>query len=116
VIRELLPKVQAVGTLYNSSEANSRKVIEVGRELFHKHGVKLEEVTVTNTSEVLQAEEGLPTRKIQAIWITGDNTALQAFEGIAKAAADAGLPLIINDPEFTESCALVAVGIGWEKT
>ena len=27
VIRELLPKVQAVGTLYNSSEANSRKVI-----------------------------------------------------------------------------------------
>ena len=31
----------------------------------------------------------LTTRKIQAIWITGDNTALQAFEGIAKAAADA---------------------------
>ena len=116
VIRELLPKVQAVGTLYNSSEANSRKVIDVGRELFQKRGIKLEEVTVTNTSEVFQAAQVLTTRKIQAIWITGDNTALQAFEGIAKAAADARLPLVINDPEFTEKGALVAVGIGWQRT
>jgi ABC-type uncharacterized transport system substrate-binding protein len=116
VIRELLPKVQAIGTLYNSSEANSRKVIEVGRELFQKHGIKLEEVTVTNTSEVFQAAQVLTTRKIQALWITGDNTAMQAFEGIAKAAADARLPLIINDPEFTEKGALVAVGIGWQRT
>jgi ABC-type uncharacterized transport system substrate-binding protein len=116
VIRELLPRVQAVGTLYNSSEANSRKVIEVGRELFQKHGIKLEEVTVTNTSEVFQAAQVLTTRKIQAIWITGDNTAFQAFEGIAKAATDARLPLVINDPEFTEKGALVAVGIGWQRT
>jgi putative ABC transport system substrate-binding protein len=58
----------------------------------------------------------LTTRNIQAIWITGDNTALQAFEGIAKAAADARLPLVINDPEFTERGALVAVGIGWQRT
>ncbi len=108
--------VQAVGTLYNSSEANSRKVIDVGRELFQKRGIKLEEVTVTNTSEVFQAAQVLTTRKIQAIWITGDNTALQAFEGIAKAAADARLPLVINDPEFTEKGALVAVGIGWQRT
>jgi len=116
VIQELLPKVSSVGTLYNSSEANSRKVIEVGRKLFQKHGIKLEEVTVTNTSEVFQAAQVLATRKIQAIWITGDNTALQAFEGVAKAAADARLPLVINDPEFTERGALVAVGIGWQKT
>ncbi len=116
VIRELLPKVKAVGTLYNSSEANSRKVIEVGRELFQKRGIKLEEVAVTNTGEVFQAAQVLTTRKIQALWITGDNTALQAFDGIAKAAADARLPLIINDPEFTEKGALVAVGIGWQRT
>ena len=116
VIQQLVPQARAVGTLYNSSEANSRKVIEVGRELFKKHGIKLEEVTVTNTSEVFQAAQALTTRKIQAIWITGDNTAIQAFEGIAKAAADARLPLVINDPEFTERGALVAVGIGWQKT
>ncbi|HWP56753.1 MAG TPA: ABC transporter substrate-binding protein [Candidatus Acidoferrales bacterium] len=116
VIQTLVPGVRAVGTLYNSSEANSRKVISVGRELFEKRGIRLEEVTVTNTSEIFQAAQALTTRNVQALWVTGDNTALQAFEGIAKAAANARLPLVINDPEFTDRGALIAVGIGWEQT
>jgi len=115
-IQKLVPKVRSVGTLYNSSEANSRKVVSVGRELFQKRGIKLEEIAITNTSEVFQAAQALTARQIQALWITGDNTAIQAFEGIAKAAADARLPLVINDPEFTERGALVAIGIGWQKT
>jgi ABC-type uncharacterized transport system substrate-binding protein len=116
VIQKLVPQVRSVGTLYNSSEANSRKVISVGRELFQKRGIKLEEVTITTTSEVFQAAQVLAARKIQALWVTGDNTAIQAFEAIVKVAADARLPLIINDPEFTERGALIAVGIGWQKT
>jgi putative tryptophan/tyrosine transport system substrate-binding protein len=116
VIQKLVPQVRSVGTLYNSSEANSRKVISVGRELFQKRGIKLEEVTITTTSEVFQAAQVLAARKIQALWVTGDNTAIQAFEAIAKVATDARLPLVINDPEFTERGALIAVGIGWQKT
>jgi putative ABC transport system substrate-binding protein len=116
VIKQLMPNVRAVGTLYNSSEANSRKVISVARELFQKRGIKLEEMTVTNTGEVFQAAQVLATKGIQALWITGDNTALQAFEGIVKIAADFHLPLIINDPEFSERGALAAVGIGWQQT
>jgi ABC-type uncharacterized transport system substrate-binding protein len=115
-IKKLVPQLRSVGTLYNSSEANSTKVISVGRDLFQKHGIRLEEVTVTNTGEVFQAAQVLAARKIQALWVSGDNTALQAFEGIAKVAADSGLPLVINDPEFTERGALAAVGIGWQKT
>lgn len=116
VIQKLVPRARAVGTLYNSSEANSRKVIEVARELFRKRGIQLEEVTITNTSEVFQAAQALAARGVEALWITGDNTAIQAFEGIAKVAADGRLPLIINDPEFTERGALVAVGIGWQRS
>jgi putative ABC transport system substrate-binding protein len=115
-IQKLVPQVRSVGTLYNSSEANSRKVISVGREIFQKRGIKLEEVAITTTSEVFQAAQALTARQTQALWITGDNTAIQAFEGIAKVAADARLPLVINDPEFTEKGALAAVGIGWQKT
>ena len=116
VIQKLVPQVRSVGTLYNSSEANSRKVMSVGRELFQKRGIKLEEVAITSTSEVFQAAQALTARQTQALWITGDNTAIQAFEGIAKVAADARLPLVITDPEFTEKGAPAAVGIGWQKT
>lgn len=113
VIQQLAPGVKSVGTLYNSSEANSRKVISVARELFSKAGIRLEEVTVTSSSEILQAAQTLAHRGIQAMWVTGDNTALQGFDAIAKAARDAKLPLIINDPEFAQRGAVAAVGLGW---
>jgi ABC-type uncharacterized transport system substrate-binding protein len=115
-IQQIVPGVKSVGTLYNSSEANSRKVVSVARDLFHKRGIKLEEIAITNTSEVFQAAQTLASRNIQAFWITGDNTALQAFSGIAKVAAQSHLPLVINDPEFTDQGAVMAVGIGWYET
>jgi ABC-type uncharacterized transport system substrate-binding protein len=113
VIAQLVPGVKSVGTLYNSSEANSRKVVSVARELFTKHGIKLEEVTVTGTSDVAQAAQVLASRKIQALWITGDNTALQAFDAIAKVSLDRRIPLINNDPEFMDRGAVACVGLGW---
>lgn len=116
VIRRLVPGVRAVGTLYNSSEANSRKVVSVGRQASARMGLRLEEVAITGTGEVFQGAQALAMRDIQAIWICGDNTALQAFSAIAKVALDHKLPLIINDPEFVSKGALIAIGIGWHKS
>ncbi|HEX3377182.1 MAG TPA: ABC transporter substrate-binding protein [Candidatus Acidoferrales bacterium] len=113
LIQKLIPNVKAVGTVYNTSEANSVKVISVARESFKKRGIKLEEVTATGTSEVFQAAQVVCYRGVQALWVTGDNTALQGFDGIVKASRDAKLPLIINDPEFTMRGAVASVGLGW---
>lgn len=116
MIRRISPQVKAVGTIYNPAEANSVKVMEVGRAEFAKAGINLEEVTINGTSDVFPATQSVASKNVQALWVTGDNTALQAFDGIAKAAADAKLPLFINDPEFTDRGALMAVGIGWYRT
>ncbi len=116
LIRDLVPGVRTVGTVYNSSEANSRKVIEVARDEFRRRGIKLEEVAITNTSEVFQAAQVLTARNIQAFWITGDNTVLQAFEGVVKVADERRLPLIINDPEFTDRGALACAGLGFYQS
>ena len=113
LIQKIIPHVKAVGTVYNSSEANSVKVISVAREAFKKRGIALEEVTATNTSEVFQAAQVACYRNVQALWVTGDNTALQSFDGIVKAANHAHRPLIINDPEFTARGAVACIGLGW---
>jgi putative tryptophan/tyrosine transport system substrate-binding protein len=113
LIKRLIPGVKSVGTVYNNAEANSVKVISVAREEFKKAGIKLEEVTANNTSEVFQAAQVACYRNVQALWVTGDNTALQSFDGIAKAAKNAHMPLIINDPEFTSRGAVACVGLGW---
>jgi putative ABC transport system substrate-binding protein len=113
LIQKLVPHVKAVGTVYNSSEANSVKVIGVARDAFRKRGISLQEVTATNTSEVFQSAQVACYRDVQAVWVTGDNTALQGFDGVVKATAAANLPLFINDPEFTNRGALACVGLGW---
>ena len=116
VMQRLLPGLSSVGTLYNSSEANSRKVVGVARKIFEKRGIRLEEIAIASTSEVYQAAQALSLRRIQAVWISGDNTAAQAFDGIVKVAIDSRLPLIVNDQEFDKRGVLAAVGIGWEES
>jgi ABC-type uncharacterized transport system substrate-binding protein len=113
IIQKLVPGVKSVGTVYNTSEANSVKVISVARDMFQKRGIHLEEVTATNTSEVFQSTQAACSRKVQAMWVTGDNTALQSMDGIVKATQNAKVPLIINDPEFTARGAVACVGLGW---
>lgn len=116
MIQRLIPAVQVVGTLYNSSEANSRRVIEVARDAFGKRGIRLEEATVINSNEVFQAAQALVARDVQALWITGDNTAIQGFDAIVKTANDAHLPIINNDPEIAPKGALACVGIGFYQS
>ena len=113
LIQKLVPGVKSVGTVYSSSEANSVKVIKVAREIFQKRGISLQEVTAMNTNEVFQSAQVACHRNVQAMWITGDNTALQSFDAIVKTTTDAKLPLFINDPEFTSRGALACVGLGW---
>lgn len=116
MIRTIVPDVKAVGTIYNPSEANSVKVISVGRDAFTKAGIKLKEATINSTTDVHPAIQSVASQDVQALWVTGDNTALQAFDAVGKVAADSKLPLFINDPEFTSRGALMGVGIGWYKT
>ena len=113
LIRQLIPSVKIIGTLYNSSEANSRKVVEVARGEVTQRGMQLEEVTVTNASEVFQAAQAVTARGVQALWIAGDNTAIQGFDAVVKVANDAGIPLVTNDIEPVAKASLATVGIGF---
>lgn len=116
LIQRLVPGVAAVGTVYNSSEANSRKAVVVARDEFAARGIELREATVISTAEILQATQVVAARDVQALWITGDNTAIQGFDSIVKVSREAGLPLFINDPELTDRGALACVGIGWYQS
>lgn len=115
-IQQIVPGVKRVGIIYNSSEANSRKVVAVGKEEMAKRGIELVEVTITGTNEISQAAQSLVGKDIQAVWLSGDNTVLQGFQGAVKEIDKAKLPLIINDPEFVKDGALAAIGIGWYET
>ena len=89
MMQKLVPGLRAVGTMYNPAEANSVKELSVAREVFRSRGVRLEEVAIAGSNEVLQAVQILAGRDIQVVWVPGDNTAIEGYEGAVKGAQDA---------------------------
>ena len=101
---KLVPGLRAVGTLYNPAEANSVREMSVAREVYKKRGIRLEEVALAGSSELLQAVQILAARDIQLLWVPADNTCIEGYEGAVKGARDAHLPL------FTDICATLKRG------
>jgi putative ABC transport system substrate-binding protein len=112
MMQKLIPGLRAVGTMYNPAEANSVKELTVAREIFRQRGVRLEEIAIAGSNEVLQAVQILAGRDIQAIWVPGDNTAIEGYEGAVKGAQEAKLPLITDQCSSLSRGGLACLGIG----
>ena len=91
-MQKLVPGLRAVGTMYNPAEANSVKEQAVASEVFRKRGIRLEQIAVGGSNEILQAVQILAGRDIQVVWLPADNTGIQGYEGAVKGAKDARLP------------------------
>jgi len=111
LMQKLLPALAAVGVMYNPAEANSVKELSVAREVYRSRGVRLEEVAITGSNEVLQAVQILAGRNIQAVWVPGDNTAINGYEGAVKGAHDAHLPLVTDECSSIHRGGLACLGV-----
>src|SRR6202142_2772891 len=111
MMQKLIPGLHAVGTMYNPAEANSAKELTVAREVFRSRGIRLEEVALAGSNEVLQAVQILAGRDIQVVWLPGDNTAIEGYEGAVKGARDARLPLITDECSELPRGGLACLGI-----
>ena len=115
MMQKLIPGLRAVGTMYNPAEANSAKELSVARGIFRERGVRLEEVAIAGSNEVLQAVQILAGRDIQAVWVPGDNTAIEGYEGAVKGAKDARLPLITDECSDLPRGGLACLGISLQS-
>ncbi len=113
MLRLTFPGLKRLGTVYNNAEANSVKVVSVLRALCATNGIELVESTANNTSEVVPAAQALASREVTAVYLPGDNTAYQAFEGLVSRLTDARVPLVIDSPEYLDRGALAVVGVGY---
>jgi ABC-type uncharacterized transport system substrate-binding protein len=112
LMQKLVPGLHAVGTMYNPAEANSVREQAVAREIYRSRGIRLEQIAISGTSEVLQAVQILAGRDIQAVWAPGDNTVIQGYEGAVKGAKDASLPLFTNACVTLSRGGLACLGVG----
>ena len=112
MMQKLIPGLRAVGTMYNPAEANSVKEQAVAVEVFRERGIRLEQIAIASSNEVLQSVQILAGRDVQVIWSPADNTAVQGYEGAVKGARDAGLPLITDECASLPRGGLACLGVG----
>ena len=109
VFRKILPTLKSLGIIYNPGEANSVILIQKMQQAAQNHNLTLMLAPASKTSEVLAAAQNL-IGKIDAIFINNDNTALAAFDAVAKIGQDYNLPIFVSDIDFLDKGALAALG------
>ena len=100
-------KIKRLGHVYTSSEANAVRLAEIARDSCKELGIKFVETTVTNSAEVKQAVQSI-IRRIDAIYISTDNTVVSALGAVTEEAMKRKIPIISADPSSAESFDILA--------
>jgi len=109
IIAQLMPEARRIGIIYNPGEANAVSAVERIRAGTTERGIELVERTVAGSSEVHQAAKSLVGR-IDAFFITGDNTVQVSFDAVVGTAEAGGIPVFVNDSAWVERGAVVGAG------
>lgn len=109
-IKETLPHIKRVGTLWTPSELNSEYYLELARGAAAELGIEVIAVPVANSSEVLLAAQVLVNKKIDVIYQISDNTINASFEALGKVAEENGIPLFGGFLLATHAGACAAMG------
>jgi ABC-type uncharacterized transport system substrate-binding protein len=108
--REANPKLAKVGVVWNPAESNSEASTTMAREVSKQMQIELVEMTIDSSSAVLDAVKALLARDVQAIWAGGDATVAPAIETLIRTAAEAGVPVVSNNPSDVKKGALLSLG------
>lgn len=107
--KQILPSLKKLGFVYNPGEGNSLVLLNRIRAAGKKMGIEVLEAPATLSAEVGMATENI-AGKVDAIFISNDNTALSAFPCIVKVANKAQIPVFVSDTDMVKDGAVSAVG------
>lgn len=110
LIKDIIPDAKKVGIIYSSNEINSHVQVEVAEKAAPELGLELEKVTVTSTSEVMQAAQSLVGR-IDAIYIPTDNMVISSLSAVLKVAEENKIPVFAGEGDIVRNGALATIGI-----
>ncbi|MCD4817685.1 MAG: ABC transporter substrate-binding protein, partial [Candidatus Cloacimonetes bacterium] len=110
LFKNIYPDVKNIGIVWNTAEACSEACTEMIRKSVKSRDIKLTEITVTNTSQVMMAVQGLVSKGIDAIIVSGDNTVLTGMDTVIAVATENNIPVITNTPPDAEIGALFGLG------
>lgn len=112
LVKEIVPDAKKVGIIYNSSEVNSQVQVDIADKAAPGLGLELKKVTVTASSEVMQAAQSM-VGQVDAIYIPTDNMVVSSLAAVIKVAEDNKIPVFAGESNSVENGALATVGIDY---
>ena len=97
-----IKKVKRLGHVYSSSEVNSSVLAAIVKQVCKELGIEFVESTVTKSAEVKQAVQAIIGR-VDALYITTDNTVVSAMSSVAEVALKHKVPVMTADPSSSET-------------
>ncbi len=99
--------VKRLGHVYSSGEANAVVLAGIAKEVAESLGIEFIEQTVTNSAEVRSATQAIAGR-VDAIYVSTDNTVVSALAALVEVANSAGVPVMTADPSSAEGIDVLA--------
>ncbi len=108
-------KVKRLGHIYTGSEVNAVVLAGVVKQSCKELGIEYVETTVSKSAEVKQAVQAIAGR-IDALYITTDNTVVSAMSAVAEVALKNRIPIMSADTSSAETNpVMMASGFDWYK-
>lgn len=99
MIRALLPEAKTIGVLYTTSEPNSVSHLKTFKELAGQYGFTIEDVGITNESEVASGAAALVARGVDCVNNFTDNNVVNNLSTLLHATDEAGIPVFGSEEE-----------------
>lgn len=93
--------LKTIGHVYTNSEANAVRLAEITEEVCGELGIEFIGTGVTNSAEVKQAAQTI-AGKVDAFYVSTDNTVVSAISAMVDVAEKAGIPIVSADPTSSE--------------
>jgi len=110
LMKQMKPDLKKVGTVWCTSETCSEACVRLARKKCAEFDIELLEMSVENTTQVLEAAMSLTARGVEALWVGGDNVVEAAMDQMINAAAKAQIPLFINNTNSVYGNTLFGLG------
>jgi putative ABC transport system substrate-binding protein len=115
LIKELMPQIKTVGTLYDPSEPFTPLFRSRSQEAATKLGLEWIEISINSTNDITTGVQALKARGAQAIMQIPSNVADAGIAGEIKAAGAANIPFFSTHPTHISTGALACLGWDYEQ-
>lgn len=110
LMQEILPDMENVGIIYNSSESNVTKTVSEAKAEAESRGLNVVESTITSTNDLASVAEQL-AGQVDVIWVPNDNTIASAMDTLIQVTDANGIPVIPVVDAMVADGGLATVGI-----